>query len=40
VDLYLFHRGPKFLGPKEPILVGDHALDLPRPIIHILPKHA
>ena len=25
VDLYVLHRGPKFLGPKEPILVGAHA---------------
>lgn len=25
VDLYLLHRGPKFLGPKEPILVGNRA---------------
>ena len=22
VDLYLFHRGPKFLGPKEPIVLS------------------
>ena len=22
VDLYLLHRGPKFLGPKEPILIS------------------
>jgi SanA protein len=25
VDLYVLHRGPKFLGPKEPILAGAHA---------------
>lgn len=25
VDLYLLHRGPKFLGPREPILVGARA---------------
>jgi SanA protein len=26
LELYLLHRGPKFLGPKEPILVGGRAL--------------
>ena len=26
VDMYLLHRGPRFLGPKEPILVGVQAL--------------
>lgn len=25
VDMYVLHRGPKFLGPREPILVGVHA---------------
>lgn len=35
VDLYLLHRGPKFLGPKEPILVGVQALACPFLINHI-----